>query len=202
MAYNPKGNGTIERFNQTLIHLLRGACRDGDEWTSILDKVVAEYNMTPHSSTGYAPLELFLGRPMKMRRLLPDWNGQWNAQVGEIEVSKQDTEAGGETRGDVRSDMRKDASEKMRVARERSHRFANMDRVVNELHEGDLVYWKNPRKGVNASSKLSMAFKGPYHVRKVLGNGTVMIGIGTKGKMRRVAMDQLKVVSSDKKRGK
>ena len=70
--YNPKANGMIERFNQTLIRMLQGACKEGGEWVKQLQYIVEEYNMIPHSSTGMTPMELFLGRPMRQPRLLPD----------------------------------------------------------------------------------------------------------------------------------
>ena len=60
------------------------------------------------------------------------------------------------------------------------------------LKEGDHVHWKDPRKGQNTATKLSLAFKGPYVVEKVLPTGIAIIKVGSKE--RRVPIEQLRLV--------
>jgi hypothetical protein len=66
-AYKPSTNGTVERFHRTL-NLMQGKVvhesqRDGDDR---LPFVVAAYRASPHSSTGFTPNRLFLGRENRM----------------------------------------------------------------------------------------------------------------------------------------
>ena len=71
--YNPKGNGTTERLNRTVLQLLRGTCEPGQEWTAVLPEVLAIYNNTKHQSIQVTPAEAFTGRPTRHPQLLPDW---------------------------------------------------------------------------------------------------------------------------------
>uniref|UniRef100_A0A0B7BPK8 Integrase catalytic domain-containing protein n=1 Tax=Arion vulgaris TaxID=1028688 RepID=A0A0B7BPK8_9EUPU len=66
-AYNPRGNGICERFNRTLLAMLR-SLEDSDklEWSHHVPHVVLGYNITPHTSTGWSPYYLLYGRHPKL----------------------------------------------------------------------------------------------------------------------------------------
>ena len=84
-TYNPKANGTVERYNRTLINQLRSACDKNKEWAQVIVGVVEEYNCTPHSTTGLSPVELFLGRPVYRPTILPDAPRGWYENVSREE---------------------------------------------------------------------------------------------------------------------
>lgn len=54
--YHPAGNGSVERFNQTLLNMLRSLETARQlHWPECLPELVHAYNYTVHSATGYVP---------------------------------------------------------------------------------------------------------------------------------------------------
>lgn len=65
--YHPVGNGGVERFNQTLLNMLRtlGEAQQ-NRWPDHLSALVHAYNNKVHGTTGYAPAFLMFGRHLRM----------------------------------------------------------------------------------------------------------------------------------------
>ena len=66
-SYHPQSNGNSERFNSTLINMIRTL---GDEdkvkRTTHLNTLCSAYNSTVHSSTGFSPYWLLMGRKPRL----------------------------------------------------------------------------------------------------------------------------------------
>ena len=62
-AYHPQGNGMVERFNWSLLQMLRVYVQDQADWERYLPLVLLAYHTAVHSSTRFSPFELMFGRP-------------------------------------------------------------------------------------------------------------------------------------------
>ena len=64
-VYHPQGDGMVERFNRSLLQLLRCYTQQEEDWEQYLLLVLYVYCTAPHSSTGILPFQLMFGRPPK-----------------------------------------------------------------------------------------------------------------------------------------
>ena len=62
-AYHPQGDGMVERFNHSLLQLLRAYVERQTEWEQYLPFVLFAYRTAVHTSTGVSSFELMYGRP-------------------------------------------------------------------------------------------------------------------------------------------
>ena len=61
-AYHPQGDGLVERFNRSLLQLLRTYVERQEEWEQFLPLLLYAYRTSVHYSTGVSPFTLMYGR--------------------------------------------------------------------------------------------------------------------------------------------
>ena len=62
MSYNRCGTATCERFNHTMMALLKSLSKEQKyKWPLHLPSIILAYNAMPHGTNGYQPYELMFG---------------------------------------------------------------------------------------------------------------------------------------------
>lgn len=155
-AYHPQTDGMVERFNGTLKTGLRKYLEEyGGHWNQALPYLLFAYRETPHSTTGFSPFELLLGRTPKgpMDVLAKQWTG---------EGSKAGTDA---------VTFLTNVYQRMERAAEHATAFEQKSKTtmakyydrgarLTTFQVGDLVLLLKP----SVSQKLQARWRGPYTV--------------------------------------
>ena len=117
--YHPPANGMVERFNQNLKLVILAAYTAGHDPKEEIDKYVAAYGNTPHTTTGEKPSKLMFNRDIetKLLRIPTTSRGRHHERA-----RKKDREA----------------KEKAKGYYDAKHRTRQ-----EEIKEGDRVYRRN-----------------------------------------------------------
>ena len=119
VPYWPQRNGEVERFNGTVLKIIRIAGIEKKNWKSEMCNFLFHYRTTPHSVTGISPGELLMGR--KLRDKLP------KVTIASEKLSE------GERRNLI---LERDAARK-----QKQKEYADKHRLAHtsDIHEGDTV---------------------------------------------------------------
>ena len=66
VAYNPRSDGQVERWNATFTQIINTICEDKEEWDEYLPFARMAYNSTVHSTTGETPNMIVMGRQIRL----------------------------------------------------------------------------------------------------------------------------------------
>ena len=159
---NPRCNGQTERFNRTLLKMIKSYI-DGvkdNEWDLNLGCLAAAYRATPHESTSMTPNLLMLGREVRlpvetMLGASPDDADEvvsYCAHVSSIRDHLQHAHEVARKHLQASSKRQKDSYD----AKKSFHRF----------EPGDYVWYATARNQLQMAPKLRKPFEGPFVVLK------------------------------------
>ena len=186
-THHPASDGQVERFNRTLLQMLRTVVNDhGDERDEHLPYVTAAYRYTKHETTGYSPFQLMFGRSVTLPLdLMVGSPPQTEITCSyEYVVWLQETMQQAHQR--AWQNTRK-ASE-----RQKNHFDARFHRYHFQI--GEFVWRHNPLPG---RRKLSKAWTGPFKIIDTPNPHHCLIQRKPDDKILRVHCDQLKHIKGD-----
>eukprot|EP00731_Ephydatia_muelleri_P023738 Em0016g9a len=159
--YHPQSDGMIERFNRTLLSMLRMAAVDDESnWDLKLPCLMLAYRTSVHEATKHTPM---FGRevqlPIDVMFGLPTGSGQpTNVPVYVKELRKWLSEAYERVRQHLSAEQKR-------------HKLLYDTKVAgNPFVKGDKVWLHNAAVPRGYSKKLHRFWKGPYTVVDVLNN--------------------------------
>ena len=187
-ARNPKCNGQTERFNKTLIRMIKAYLKgEQDEWDQYLGCLAAAYRATPHDSTGMTPNLLMLGREVRLPVEIAFGNSFSHSGV---EITSY---------GDYVDMLREKMQKAHRLTRDnlqkaatRQKKYYDAKSMENSYKEGDLVWFMNESHKVQVCPKLQPMYTGPHVVIKSINDLNIMIQLDERGRRRVVHHDKLK----------
>ncbi|KAK6172537.1 hypothetical protein SNE40_016172 [Patella caerulea] len=158
--YHPSSNGLVERFNRTLLQMIRCYIDRQDEWDEYIPLLTSAYRSTPHTSTSLTPNQMMLGREVRLPQelifgLIDHKNNSTNDYVENLRSSIE------ETHEIARKNLKRSA-----VGQKRLHDL----RINQKTYQvGDIVYILDTARRVGKSPKLQAQWKGPAVITRVLG---------------------------------
>ena len=160
--YRPCSNGQVERFNRTLLQLIRCYVLGSPKnWDQHLHQLTGAINSTVNRQTGFTPNRMMLGREVGMPVEVMLGTSALSIDSSDPpDYVKQLEETLHLTHEMARSNLQ---SSQLRQKKDYDMKLA-----VSKYQVGDLVYKLDSSTKVGQSSKLRPVWKGPLLVMKVL----------------------------------
>lgn len=183
--YRPCSNGQVERYNRTLLQLIRCYRRGNlDDWDVDLQLLAGATRATRNRPTGYTPNMMMLGHEVQQPA---------DIMLG-TELANQDPSRLGEyvvALCEALHKVHSHARLTLRGSQERQKRDYDLRVKARTYEVGDLVYELNSATKIGQSSKLHPVWKGPLLVTAV--KSPVLYEVSDRRRARVVHHDRLKV---------
>ncbi|XP_038154197.1 uncharacterized protein LOC119791901 [Cyprinodon tularosa] len=187
--YHPASNGQVERFNRTLLQMVRCYVDQNQKnWDEHLPLLTAAYRSTKNASTGCSPNRLMLGREVHQPHDI--WSGAAEFRRDRCAVPEflSELEQG-------LKEAQETAREHLKAAQERQKRTYDVRAKGKPYAVGDLVFVKDSTKRKGFSPKLQPPWKGPSIIASCL--GPVLYEVIGKRDRKILHHDRLKPYTSD-----
>ena len=184
---NPQANGQTERFNRTLLKMIRAYIKgDEESWDLHLGCLAGAYRATPHDSTGLTPNLLMLGREVRLPA---------EVMLGPRTPDAPEVESYGDFISDVRSRMQRahDVARKhLQASVKRQKESYDSKKNFHHYGRGDLVWYATQRSQLHLAPKLRNPFEGPYVVTRCINDLLYEIQFNRQGLRQVVHHNKLK----------
>ena len=184
-SQRPQANGTVERFNRTLLSMLTMYSQKNQKsWDSTLPQVMMAYRSSVHSSTGVTPNKMMFGRNilMPMAAIIPRPPREDEVTNGEDYVEKLQG---------ILSDVHETARRHIKQNTEYQKKHYDVKTKHREFDVGQPVWLYDASKRVGVCSKLTCKWKGPYVIMKRLDDVTYLVKRSPKQKGKVYHIDRL-----------
>ena len=190
---NPRGNGQTERFNRTLLKMIRAFLSgEQEDWDLHLGCLAGAYRSTPNETTHLSPNLLSLGREI---RLPADLIYGYSASNDAQEVPSY-------------CDHVKVLREKMLEAHDVARRYTNSNAkrskevydtnvVSHNYTKGDLVWCLQEKRKVGVTPKFEKRYEGPYLVTQKMSEINFVIQLDNDGNSKLVHHNKLKLYEGE-----
>ena len=190
---NPRGNGQAERFNRTLLRMIKAyLCGKQREWDLHLGRLAGAYRTTPNESTRLTPNLLTMGREVKLPAELVF--GSTNTYNGEEITSYRDYV-------DILRAKLQHAHEiarkNMSAAVKRSKEHYDAKFAFHRYQERDVVWFLIQVRKVGVSPKIRVLYEGPFLIRKKLSELDFVLQMDRSGAEKPVHHNKLKPYEGD-----
>ena len=161
-AYNPKCNGAIERFHQTLQNILSQVAKEHpNEWDHYLQAALYAYKTTPHSTHGYPPYLLTFG----MMPELPSASAFAAVRCEDNQPITTDHYLSGVI--DILDSTYATAETQIKEANLAAKNYFDQFTKPNLYKVGDIVWFRSPRHRRGKFYKLMRPYQGPMRIESI-----------------------------------
>lgn len=183
---HPECNGQTERFNKTLIPMIRSYIKgEQQNWDLHLAILTSAYRATTHETTGFTPNMIMLGKEVRI--------------PGEVLcapfLTQEPPNMYGEYVDELRSKLRKAHNivrKHMNTNAERQQDCYDGKRPFYKYKLGDYVWYLHEIRQEGISPKLQLPYTGPGVIVKKLNDLDYMIQMKSKGPTKVVHHNKLK----------
>ena len=160
--YHPAANGQIERYNRTIMQMIRCHLKENQRnWDSHLQQLAAAIRATPNRQTGYTANMLMLGREVYQPADLVFGTHKLKFKIVPYENYIDNLK-------ENQYQMQNLARSHLKEAQRRQKRYYDANLFVNKYEVGNVVYRLNEASKIGESEKLKSPWIGPYLIVSVL----------------------------------
>ena len=180
---HPRGNGQVERFNKTLVRMIKSYIRDQQEhWDKNLGCLAGAYRSAVNESTGFTPNFLMLGREVKMP----------------LQVALGNPPSGGKSYGPYVMELKERmfrghqiARDKLQASFRRQKDHYDAKSLLFPFDVGDIVWYASIAGQTKVAPKLRKTYIGPVLIMEKLSPLTFRIQVDREGTQKVVHHNKL-----------
>ena len=190
---NPRGNGQTERFNRTLLKMIKAyLTNEQEDWDLYLGCLAGAYRATPSEATRLSPNLLSLGREVRLPVDLVfgfasiESSGEVPQYCEHVDLLRDRMRHAHET-----------ARKYLQSNAKRSKETYDVNVVTHNYSEGDFVWCLLEGRKVGISPKLEKRYDGPFVVEQRMSAVNFVIQLDKDGRNRLVHHNKLKKYEGD-----